>query len=92
MRYRVNFRKRFDVAGKTEERPVASLSLSEGLVRDAVIVEPPEARVDEADDFLRLGTEAWVFIVAPGRDEEFVYALKNSRATLAYEVLGKEAA
>jgi hypothetical protein len=92
MRYRVNFRKRFDVEGKTEDRPVASLTLPEGLVHDAIIVEPLDLRMDDDADFLSLGTEAWEFLVTPGREAEFVYALKNSGAALAYEVLDGEAA
>jgi hypothetical protein len=55
---------------------------------EVFIVEPPEGRMNEDDHFLSLATEAWEFNVAPGRDEEFVFALKNSDATLSYELLG----
>src|SRR6266542_1916368 len=92
MRYKVNFRKRFNAVGEAADHPVEALSLPEGVVQEALLVESEQPQtshsqeqMDEDDNFLSLGTEAWEFDVAPGREGEFIHALKNSRTALEYE-------
>lgn len=98
MRYKVNFQKRFGPDGKPELNPMDSLNLPEGLVCEALIAEsetPPslhsEERIEEDDDFLSLGTEAWEFEIAPGREQEFLNILRDSGVALEYEELGDAA-
>ena len=85
---------RFNAEGERIEHPnpLDSLSVPEGVVREALIVEteePPSLHTGEAmeedDDFLSLGVEVWEFEIAPGREEEFVHSLRNSRTALEYE-------
>jgi len=94
MRYKVSFRKRFNAKGEPIEHPVDSLSVPEGVVQEALIVEteePPSLHtgenMEEDDDFLSLRVEVWEFDIAPGREEEFLHALRNSRTALEYEVI-----
>jgi hypothetical protein len=99
MRYKVSFRKRFNVAGEPVDHPIESLSLPDGVVEEALIVESEEPvnlhveeRMEEDDDFLSLGTEVWEFEIAPGREGEFLHALEISRTALEYEEVNDEAA
>jgi len=99
MRYKVSFRKRFNVAGEAIDHPIQSLSLPDGVVEEALIVESEEPvnlhveeRMEEDDDFLSLGTEVWEFEIAPGREQEFLHALEISRTALEYEEVNGEAA
>lgn len=91
MRYKVSFRKRVNADGDATEHPVRALSLPEGVVEEALIVEseePPslheQDHMDEDDDFLNIGIEVWEFAVTAGREDEFIHALKNSRTALEY--------
>lgn len=99
MRYKVSFRKRFTQEGEAAEHPVVSLSLPDGVVQEALIVESElpgnlhvEERMEEDDDFLSLGTEAWEFDITPGREAEFIQALERSQTALEYEEVNDEAA
>src|SRR5580704_15015912 len=62
MRYRVNFRRRFDSHGEPEENLIESLRLPKGLVLKAIILEPEtlnDPLSEESlsdDDFLKAGT------------------------------------
>ncbi len=88
---------RFGPEGDERDVPTDTLSLPEGLVEDAEVVErapPPslhvEGRMEEDDDFLAYGTEVWEYDVAEGREEEFQHALLNSGVVLEYEKIEDE--
>jgi hypothetical protein len=98
MRYKVSFRKRFNAEGEPADRPIEAVSFPEGVVQEALIVEqeePPaihsQGVMDEDDSFLSLGIEAWEFEVTPGREEEFLHAIRNSERALAYQEIDEAA-
>jgi hypothetical protein len=98
MRYRVSFRKRFNYEGEPVDHPAEALSLPEGVVQEALIVEQEEAPaihsqevMDEDDNFLSLGVEVWEFEVTPGREQEFLLAVRNSERALEFQEIDEAA-
>src|SRR5438105_2668268 len=99
MRYRVTFRKRFNQEGEGSDAPQTFLDLTDGVVRDAALVEriEPESihveeRMEEDDDFMAFGSEVWDYDVTPGREDEFRFALKNSQVVMEVEEIEPEPA
>jgi hypothetical protein len=99
MRYKVTFRKRFSPEGQPADDPKSLVSVEDGVIEDAEIVEMIEpAGLGVADDlnegtgsqesndngFLNLGSETWVFDIAEGREKEFTDALVASRVVLDF--------
>ena len=99
MRYKVTFRKRFSPEGEPADDPKSLVSVEDGVVEDAEMVEIVEpAGLGVAEDlnegsgsqesndngFLNLGSETWVFDIAEGREKEFTDALVESRVVLDY--------
>jgi hypothetical protein len=104
MRYKVTFRKRFSADGEPFDNPRSLISPEDGVIEDAEMVEIVEpAGLGVAEDlndgsgsqesndngFLSLGSEAWVFDIAEGREKEFTDALVESRVVLDYEPVGE---
>ncbi|MDQ2900368.1 MAG: hypothetical protein M3Y07_11295 [Acidobacteriota bacterium] len=92
MRYRVTFRKRFNEKGVGSDSPAEFLNLSDGVVQDALFVERfapdslhGEEHMEEDDDFLAFGSEVWEYDVAPGREDEFKFEVKNSQVAMECE-------
>jgi hypothetical protein len=99
MRYKVTFRKRFSPEGQPADDPKSLVSVEDGVIEDAEIVEIIEpaglgvaedlnegSGSEESNDngFLNLGSEAWVFDIAEGREKEFTDALVESRVVLDF--------
>lgn len=99
MRYKVTFRKRFSADGQPADDPKSLVSVEDGVIEDAEIVEMiPPAGLGVAEDlnegagsqesndngFLNLGSETWVFDIAEGREQEFTDALVVSRVVLDF--------
>lgn len=98
MLYKVVFRKRFDADGNEADRPETFVQPADGVILAAVkaeVIDPPamhgQDALDEDDDFESLGTEAWEYEVADGREDEFIAALENSRMVLQYDVMDEAA-
>jgi hypothetical protein len=105
MRYRVTFRKRFTPAGEPADDPHSLVSNADGVVQDeefVEIIEPAGLGVaedlnegtgsQESNDngFLGIGTEAWVYDITEGREDEFKAALVESRVVLDFEEVPDE--
>ena len=105
MRYKVTFRKRFSAEGQPADDPRSLVDPADGVIEDAEMVEVIEpAGLGVAEDlnegtgsqesndngFLNLGSEAWVFDVAEGREDEFKLALVESRVVLEFEEVPDE--
>ena len=105
MRYKVTFRKRFGPGGEPADDPRSLVSPEDGVIQDEEMVEIIEpAGLGVAEDlnegsgsqesndngFLSLGTEAWVFDIAEGREKEFTDALVESRVVLDFEEVPDE--
>jgi hypothetical protein len=91
MTYRVTFMERTDGAGQPSENPpeYVDIDLADGVVLDRVFVERTEPlaehsqeQLDEDDSFLSVGSETWDYVVADGRDDDFVAAVKNSKMAM----------
>jgi hypothetical protein len=93
MRYQVTFRKRFNDRGRGSDSPQALLDLPDGVVLESEVVEeiePDSVTVDEAmdeDSVEPFGSEIWEYVVADGRRDEFVNALKESSVVLEYDAI-----
>jgi hypothetical protein len=104
MRYKVTFRKRFNEQGQPWDEPTALVSTPDGVIQDSEfveILEPPSLHVtedlisptsqnSEDDGFLAFGTETWVYDIVPGREQEFLDAVRNSEVALAIEEVPDE--
>lgn len=105
MKYRVTFRKRFTPGGEPADDPKSLISPEDGVVEDEEFIEILEpAGLGVAEDlnegsgsqesndngFLGFGTEAWVFTIAEGREDEFKAALAESRVVLDFEEIPDE--
>ncbi len=91
--YRVTFMQRTGASGEPSERPTdyVAIDLADGVVIDKQFVErtEPEAMhveesLEEDDSFLSVGSEAWDYSVANGREDEFIAALENSQMVTEY--------
>ena len=97
MKYKVTFRKRFNRQGEPADDPTALVSAPDGVIQDAAFVEtiPPRSThvtgdMEEDDSFLAFGSEAWVYDVADGRQQDFRDALVNSEVVLDFEEVPDE--
>ena len=97
MKYKVTFRKRFNREGEPSDNPSQLVSVPDGVIQDATVIErfePPsthvEERLEEDDDFLAFGTEVWEYDVTEGREQEFKDALVNSEVVLEFEEIQEE--
>jgi hypothetical protein len=105
MKYRVTFRKRFSPEGEPIDDPRSYIDPGDGVIEDEEfleIIEPAGLGVaedlnegtgsQESNDngFLSLGTEAWVFSVAEGREKDFTDALVESGVVLEFEEVPDE--
>jgi hypothetical protein len=97
--YRVTFMERTGASGEPSERPTeyVSIDLPDGVVFDKQFVErtAPEAThvedsLEEDDDFLSVGSETWDYVVAEGREDDFIAALENSQMVMEYVELDSE--
>jgi hypothetical protein len=101
----VTFRKRFAPDGEPMDNPRSLVSPEDGVIQDeefVEIIEPAGLGVaedlnegsgsQESNDngFLGMGTEAWVFDIAEGREQEFKDALVESRVVLDFEEVPDE--
>lgn len=102
MKYKVVFRKRFDVSGEEMDNPAALVDPPEGVVLAAQVVEQIEApnahvsgnweAMGEDDGFLAFGTETWLYDVEDSRKDEFEFALRGSQVVLDYEAVEEQPA
>jgi hypothetical protein len=96
MRYQVTFRKRFDANGVGSDLPDTLLDLPDGVILDSEVVqetEPDSISVDDEmgeDDLTPFGNEIWEYVVADGRKDEFVAALKESGVVLEFDEIEDE--
>jgi hypothetical protein len=96
MRYQVTFRKRFNEQGVGSDSPETLLDLPDGVVLESEVVqetEPDSIAVDEEmgeDDLTPFGNEIWEYVIADGRKDEFVAALKESGVVLEYDEIEDE--
>lgn len=97
MKYKVTFRKRFNREGEPSDSPNQLVSVADGVIEGAELVErvePPsthvEERMEEDDDFLAFGTEVWEYDVTEGREQEFKDALVNSEVVIEFEEIPEE--
>lgn len=96
MKFRVIFRQRSDRQGERADDPPSFLDtqLEDGVVLDSVFVgrlEPQSLHtsetMEEDDAFLSISGEIWEYDVAPGRGQDFVAAIQNSRMVMEFEPL-----
>ncbi len=99
MRYRVTFMERTGGDGSPTEFPpdYVDIEVADGVVLDKTFVERDEPKalhntesLDEDDSFLSVGSESWDYVVADGREDEFLAALKNSQMAFECVELGQE--
>jgi hypothetical protein len=82
---------RTNASGQPSEFPpdYLAIDLADGVVLDKAFIErlEPDAlhseeTLEENDSFLSVGSETWEYEVAPGRDSEFLAAVKNSQMAI----------
>jgi hypothetical protein len=91
MKYRVTFMERTNARGEPSEFPPDYLEIqaADGVILDKAFVQRDEPlamhneeSLEEQDDFLSIGSETWDYDVAPGREEEFLTAVLNSKMAM----------
>lgn len=105
MRYIVTFRKRFDESGEPSDDPTSLVDAADGVIEGAEFVQilepaglhvaedmagPSDSQSADDDGFLAFGSEAWIFDVAEGREDEFTAALLNSEVVLEFHEFDDE--
>lgn len=91
MTYRVTFMERTGASGQPSESPpdYVAIEVPDGVVIEKTFVErtAPDAMhneesLEEDDNFLSVGSETWDYIVAEGRQQDFLDAVKNSQMAM----------